>query len=246
MAQTAKEAYEALLTTLSEENNKGYNEQNQEYYSDTLNLFNKAGEIVIEHEKWRRIHMLQDMVSILIDFHYELNIWKYKEPDIYNDPEQDLEPYNNDPEQDLERYINVEKFPYIMRKDLEMMAAQRYIKKTTGIYIPLPNPAEEIITDREENQTNDYLLKYKLETEGKEISFNELANILKKYRKLRNTVQKHCARITDDIRAGKKELPCAVFPGDPEIKYGVIKISDTLANKTKGMLFQKIVDSKEN
>jgi hypothetical protein len=48
------------------------------------------------------------------------------------------------------------------------------------------------------------------------------------------------------VRAGTKMLPCPVYPDDEEFKYAVIKISDNPKNKTKGMLFQKIVDSKED
>lgn len=235
MTETTKDAYEALLTTLLEENNKEVSERDQQYFNDTLNLFNKAGETDAEHQKWRNIDMIQDMLGILTMYELRLNPWKYEVFSSYDDLEQDPEPY-----------INVEKFPCLARKDLELMAAQEYIKKTNNILIPLANPAQKIITDQEQNQTNNDLLEYKLVTEGKKISFSELANILEKYHKTRSTLQRHCARITDDIRAGKKELPCAIYPGDSEIKYAVIAIPIKPKNKTKEMLFQKILDSKED
>lgn len=232
MAENAKDEYMNLLSTLVSEINKQFIERKHEYHNETLNLFNKAGETDAEHHKWRNIDMIQDMIDILTRFERRLNPWKYEVFSSYDDPEHDPEPY-----------INVEKFPCIARKELELMAAQEYIKKTNNILIPLANPAQKIITDQEQNQTNNDLLEYKLETEGKKISFSELANILEKYHKPRSTLQRHCARITDDIRAGKKELPCAIYPGDSEIKYAVIAIPIKFKDKTKGMQFQKILKS---
>ena len=237
MTETPKDTYEALLSTLLEENNKGHNERNQDYYTETLNLFSEAGETDIEHEKWRQIHMLQNMASMLGSFHRELNPWKYEEIEF---------PIWDDPEQDPEPYINVEVFPSIARKDLELMAAQEYIKKTKGILIPLPNRTQEAIATPEDNKTSNQQLESKLKTEGEEINFGQLAKKADNLHIERDSLSKRCARITEDVRAGTKKLPYPVYPDDEEFKYAVIKISDTLANKTKGMLFQRIVDSKEN
>ena len=201
MAQTAKEAYEALLTTLFEEKNRELSERDQQYFNDTLNLFNKAGETDSDHHLWRHQDMIQAMISILINHERNLNPWKYE---IFSS--------DHDPAQDPEPYINVEVFPSIARKDLELMAAQEYIKKTKGILIPLPNPTKKA----------DHL------------------NIP------RDTLRKKCERIAKDHRAGSKKLPCPVYPDDEKFKFAVIKISDNPKEKTKGMLFQKIVDSKED
>ena len=235
MAQTAKEAYEALLTTLSEENNKGYNEQNQEYYSDTLNLFNKAGETDSVHHLWRHEYMIQEMISILTSHERRQNPWKYEVFSSYHDPEQDPEPY-----------INVEVFPSIARKDLELMAAQEYIKETKGILIPLPYPTQEAIVIPEDNKTSNYQLENKLKTEGEEINFSQLAKKADHLNIPKDTLSKKCARIAEDVRDGTKKLPCPVYPDDVKFKFAVIKISDNPKEKTKGMLFQKIVDSKED
>jgi len=233
MTETTKETYEILLTTLIKEMDKEFIERNQEYYTDTLNLFNKAGMTDTKHQKWRHIDMLRDMVGILTTYERRLNPWKHEVFSSYYDPAQDPEPC-----------INVEEFPCITRKDLETMAAQEYIKKTKNILIPLANPTQETITDREEDQRNNDLLEYKLETEGMAIPFSELVKILKNYY-MRSTLRKQCARITDDVRAGKKEVPCAVYPGDPEVRYVVIAIPIEPKQKTKGMLFKKIADSKK-
>ena len=235
MTETPKDTYEALLTTLLEENNKGYNERNQEYHSDTLNLFNEAGETDSEHHLWRNEYMIQEMISILTSHERRQNPWKYEVFSSYHDPEQDPEPY-----------INVEVFPSIARKDLELMAAQEYIKETKGILIPLPYPTQQAIVIPEDNKTSNYQLENKLKTEGEEINFSQLAKKADQLNIPRNTLRKKCERIAKDLRAGLKILPCPVYPDDEKFKYAVIKISDTLANKTKGMLFQKIVDSKED
>ena len=235
MTETAKDAYEALLTTLSEENNKGYNERNQEYYSDTLNLFNTAGETDSVHHLWRHEYMIQEMISILTSHECRQNTWKYEVFSSYHDPEQDPEPY-----------INVEVFPSIARKDLELMAAQEYIKETKGILIPLPNPTQEAIVTPEDNKTSNHQLEYKLKTEGEEINFSQLAKKTDHLNIPRCTLRKKCERIAEDVRAGTKKLPCPVYPDDEKFKFAVIKISDNPKEKTKGMLFQKIVDSKEN
>ena len=237
MTETPKDTYEALLTTLLEENNKGYNERNQEYYSDTLNLFNKAGEIDSLHHLWRHEYMIQSMISILINHERRQNPWKYEEIEF---------PIWDDPAQDPEPYINVEVFPSIARKELELMAAQEYIKKTKGILIPLPNPTQEAIVTPEDNKISNYQLENKLKTEGEEINFSQLAKKTDHLNIPRDALRKKCERIAEDVRAGTKKLPCPVYPDDEKFKFAVIKISDTLANKTKGMLFQKIVDSKED
>lgn len=235
MAQTAKEAYEALLTTLYEENNKGYNEQNQEYYSDTLNLFNKAGETDSVHHLWRHEYMIQEMISILTSHERRQNPWKYEVFSSYHDPEQDPEPY-----------INVEVFPSIARKELELMAAQEYIKQSKNLLIQLPNTANKSVVTPEESKASSDKLKTKLKTEGEEINFSQLAKKADQLNIPRDALRKKCERIAKDARAGTKMIPCPVYPDDEEFKYAVIKISDTLANKTKGMLFKKIVDSKED
>jgi L-rhamnose mutarotase len=163
MTETAKDAYDALLTTLSEENYKEYNKRNHEYYSDTLNLFNKAGETDSVHHLWRHKYMIQEMISILTSHERTQNWWKYEEFDSYPDPELDLE-----------QYINSEVYPSIARKDLELMAAQEYIKETKGILIPLPNHTQEAIVTPEDNKTSNYQLENKLKTEGEEINFSQL------------------------------------------------------------------------
>lgn len=235
MTETPKDTYEALLTTLLEENNKGYNERNQDYYTETLNLFNKAGETDSDHHLWRHEYMIQAMISILINHERNLNPWKYEVFSSYHDPEQDPEPY-----------INVEVFPSIGRKDLELMAAQEYIKKTKGILIPLPNPTKKAIVTPEDNKTSNYQLENKLKTEGEEINFSQLAKKTDHLNIPRDTLRKKCERIAKDHRAGSKKLPCPVYPDDEKFKFAVIKISDNPKEKTRGMLFQKIVDSKEN
>ena len=235
MAETTRDAYQALLTTLFKENNKGYNERNQDYYTETLNLFNKAGETDSDHHLWRHQDMIQAMISILINHERNLNPWKYEVFSSYHDPEQDPEPY-----------INVEVFPSIARKDLELMAAQEYIKKTKGILIPLPNPTKKSIVTPEDNKTSNYQLENKLKTEGEEINFGQLVKRTDHLYIERDSLSKRCARIAEDVRAGTKMLPCPVYLDDEEFKYAVIKISDNPKSKTKGMLFQKIVDSKED
>lgn len=235
MTETPKDTYEALLTTLLEENNKGYNERNQEYYSDTLNLFNKAGETDNVHHLWRHEYMIQAMISILINHERRQNPWKYEVFSSYHDPAQDPEPY-----------INVEVFPSITRKDLELMAAQEYIKKTNGILIPLPNPTQEAIVTPEGNKTSNHQLESKLKTAGEEINFSQLAKKTDHLNIPKDTLSKKCARIAEDVRDGTKKLPCPVYPDDEKFKFAVIKISDNPKEKTKGMLFKKIVDSKED
>jgi hypothetical protein len=235
MTETPKDTYEALLTTLLEENNKGYNERNQEYHSDTLNLFNKAGETDSDHHLWRHKDMIQAMISILINHERNLNPWKYEVFSSYHDPAQDPEPY-----------INVEVFPSIARKELELMAAQEYIKQSKNLLIQLPNTANKSVVTPEESKASSDKLKTKLKTEGEEINLSQLVKKVDHLKIPRNTLRKKCERIAKDLRAGLKILPCPVYPDDEKFKYAVIKISDTLANKTKGMLFQKIVDFKEN
>ena len=235
MTETPKVTYEALLTTLLEENNKGYNERNQDYYTETLNLFNKAGETDSDHHRWRHQDMIQAMISILINHERNLNPWKYEVFSSYHDPEQDPEPY-----------INVEVFPSIARKDLELMAAQEYIKQSKNVLIQLANPAKEIVLTLEDSTASSVQLTNKLKTEGEEINFSQLAKKADQLNIPRDALRKKCERIAEDVRAGTKKLPCPVYPDDEKFKFAVIKISDTLANKTKGMLFQKIVDSKEN
>lgn len=235
MTETPKDTYEALLTTLLEENNKAYNERNQEYYSDTLNTFNKAGETNSVHHLWRHEYMIQAMISILINHERRRNPWKYEVFSSYHDPAQDPEPY-----------INVEVFPSIGRKDLELMAAQEYIKQSKNVLIQLTNPAKEIVLTLEESTASSVQLKNKLKTEGEEINFGQLVKKTDHLHIERDSLSKRCARITEDVRAGTKKLPCPVYPDDEEFKYAVIKISDNPKSKTKGMLFQRIVDSKEN
>jgi hypothetical protein len=235
MTETAKDAYDALLTTLSEENYKEYNKRNHEYYSDTLNLFNKAGETDSVHHLWRHKYMIQEMISILTSHERTQNWWKYEEFDSYPDPELDLE-----------QYINSEVYPSIARKDLELMAAQEYIKETKGILIPLPNHTQEAIVTPEDNKTSNYQLENKLKTEGEEINFSQLVKRTDHLYIERDSLSKRCARIAEDVRAGTKMLPCPVYLDDEEFKYAIIKISDNPKSKTKGMLFQKIVDSKED
>jgi hypothetical protein len=235
MTETPKDTYEALLTTLLEENYKEYNKRNHEYYSDTLNLFNKAGETDSVHHLWRHKYMIQEMISILTSHERTQNWWKYEEFDSYPDPELDLE-----------QYINSEVYPSIARKDLELMAAQEYIKETKGILIPLPNHTQEAIVTPEDNKTSNYQLENKLKTEGEEINFSQIAKKADHLNIPRDALRKKCERIAKDARAGTKMLPCPVYPDDEEFKYAVIKISDNPKEKTKGMLFQKIVDSKED
>jgi uncharacterized metal-binding protein YceD (DUF177 family) len=235
MTETPKDTYEALLTTLLEENNKGYNERNHEYYSDTLNLFNKAGETDSVHHLWRHKYMIQEMISILTSHERTQNWWKYEEFDSYPDPELDLE-----------QYINSEVYPSIARKELELMAAQEYIKQSKNLLIQLPNTANNSVVTPEESKASSDKLKTKLKTEGEEINLSQLVKKVDHLKIPRNTLRKKCERIAKDLRAGLKILPCPVYPDDEKFKYAVIKISDTLANKTKGMLFQKIVDFKEN
>ena len=235
MTETPKDTYEALLSTLLEENNKGYNERNQEYFNDTLNLFNKAGETDSVHHLWRHEYMIQEMISILTSHECRQNTWKYEVFSSYHDPEQDPEPN-----------INVEVFPSIARKDLELMAAQEYIKETKGILMPLPNPTQEAIVTPEDNKTSNHQLEYKLKTEGEEINFSQIAKKADHLNIPRDALRKKCERIAEDVRAGTKKLPCPVYPDDEKFKFAIIKISDNPKEKTKGMLFQKIVDSKEN
>ena len=235
MTKTTKDEYEALLTTLFEEKNRELSERDQKYFNDTLNLFNKAGETDSDHHLWRHQDMIQEMISILNSHERNLNPWKYEVFSSYHDPAQDPEPY-----------INVEVFPSIARKDLELMAAQEYIKKTKGILIPLPNPTQEAIVTPEDNKTSNHQLESKLKTAGEEINFGQLVNRTDNLHIERDSLSKRCARITEDVRGGTKKLPCPVYPDDEEFKYAVIKISDNPKSKTKGMLFQKIVDSKED
>ncbi len=235
MTETAKDAYEALLTTLFEEKNRELSERDQQYFNDTLNLFNKAGETDSDHHLWRHQDMIQAMISILINHERNLNPWKYE---IFSS--------DHDPAQDPEPYINVEVFPSIARKDLELMAAQEYIKETKGILIPLPNHTQEAIVTPEDNKTSNYQLENKLKTEGEEINFSQLAKKADHLNIPRDALRKKCERIAEDVRAGTKRLPCPVYPDDKKFKFAVIKISDNPKEKTKGMLFQKIVDSKED
>ena len=237
MAETEEDIYDALLTTLFKEMNKKFTERNQDYYTETLNLFSEAGETDIEHEKWRQIHMLQDMASMLGSFHRELNPWKYEEIEF---------PIWDDPAQDPEPYINVEVFPSIARKDLELMAAQEYIKKSKNVLIQLPNPVKKAVVTPEDNKTSNYQLENKLKTEGEEINFSQLAKKADHLNIPRDALRKKCERIAKDVRAGTKKLPCPVYPDDEKFKFAIIKISDNPKEKTKGMLFQKIVDSKED
>ena len=235
MTKTTKDEYEALLTTLFEEKNRELSERDQQYFNDTLNLFNKAGETDSEHHLWRHEYMIQEMISILTSHERRQNPWKYELFSSYHDPEQDPEPY-----------INVEVFPSIARKDLELMAAQEYIKETKGILIPLPNPTQEAIVTPEDNKTSNHQLEYKLKTEGEEINFSQLAKKTDHLYIERDALNKKCARIAEHVRAGTKKLPYPVYPDDEKFKFAVIKISDNPKEKTKGMLFQKIVDSKED
>ena len=235
MAETTRDAYQALLTTLFKEKNRELSERDQKYFNDTLNLFNKAGETDSDHHLWRHQDMIQAMISILINHERNLNPWKYEVFSSYHDPEQDPEPY-----------INVEVFPSIARKDLELMAAQEYIKKTKGILIPLPNPTQEAIVTPEDNKTSNHQLESKLKTAGEDINFGQLVKRTDHLYIERDSLSKRCARIAEDVRAGTKMLPCPVYLDDEEFKYAVIKISDNPKSKTKGMLFQKIVDSKED
>ena len=235
MTETPKDTYEALLTTLLEENNKGYNERNQDYYTETLNLFNKAGETDSDHHLWRHKDMIQAMISILINHERNLNPWKYEVFSSYHDPEQDPEPD-----------FNVEVFPSIARKELELMAAQEYIKQSKNVLIQLANPAKEIVLTLEDSTASSVQLTNKLKTEGEEINFGQLVKRTDHLYIERDSLSKRCARIAEDVRAGTKMLPCPVYLDDEEFKYAVIKISDNPKSKTKGMLFQKIVDSKED
>ena len=112
--------------------------------------------------------------------------------------------------------------------------------------IQLANPAKEIVLTLEDSTASSVQLTHKSKTEGEEINFSQIAKKADHFNIPRDALRKKCERIAKDARAGTKMLPCPVYPDDEESKYAVIKISDNPKEKTKGMLFQKIVDSKED
>jgi hypothetical protein len=114
--EEAKKQYEELLDELLKEPKRQISLRNNQYFDETLRLFEQAGYTKIQHSNWRDADMLWSMFTILASKHKRLNPWKYEEYTHDDDPYFDSEPQE-------------EIYPGLDRLDLEILAADQYISK---------------------------------------------------------------------------------------------------------------------
>jgi hypothetical protein len=179
-----KDTFEKLLEELQSEAKLHPKDMNKDYAELTLQYFLEHERSTEDHDIWRECHMLEEMIAILNRKYHAYNphkAWEIKMKRLI--AEGNVDAYfeycqavdcegRTDEEIDNSRIIM---YPFIERRDLEIWAAENYLRDTWGIQRKkqATTPLEQGVQEVKDSGNPNPILTYKeLQTEFEDADYD--------------------------------------------------------------------------
>jgi hypothetical protein len=169
---TPKQMLENLLDELQRETRLNPKERNKEHQDHTLQFFLEHGRKTEEHDLWRECRMTEEMIAILNRRFFALNPHKKKELelrqpqstssfDVVSKYQQEIDDEGRSDEEADKSLTTM--YPDIERRDLEIQAAENYLRTTWGIQRTkqTTTPPEQCAHEAKESNNPNPILTYK-------------------------------------------------------------------------------------